>query len=76
MGMENASPLVTPRFDNAVAMFWDAVDKAPSKLALIEGTRRINYDEFGRAVAALSHHLSQCGAAGECVALVIVNICI
>ncbi len=73
MGMENASPLVTPRFDNAVAMFWDAVDKAPSKLALIEGTRRINYDEFGRAVAALSHHLSQCGAAGECVALVIPN---
>ena len=55
------------------AMFDDAVATAPGKVALRHLDVALTYREVGRAVAALSQHLSRIVTPGEVVALVLPN---
>lgn len=60
-------------FDDAVAMFWHAVDAAGRGTALIDGDRQLTYEQYGRAVAALAQHLERLKVAGERVAILVPN---
>lgn len=60
-------------FLTVIDMFWDAVDTAGERIALIDGDRTISYRGYGAAVAALANRLNAIGVAGERVAMLVPN---
>ncbi len=46
-------------YSDVVTMFWDAVEACPEKLALIEGDRKLSYEQYGSAVAGLAARIGE-----------------
>jgi long-chain acyl-CoA synthetase len=59
-GKSNIDPTLT-RYDSLVHMLLAAVGAHPDVTAVIYQERRINYAEFGRAVAGLAQHFAELG---------------
>ena len=60
-------------FATVVDMFWEAVDAAGDRIALIDGERTLSYRDYGAAVAALAARLVAIGVGGERVAIQVPN---
>ncbi|MCW5770783.1 MAG: long-chain fatty acid--CoA ligase [Rhodospirillaceae bacterium] len=72
--------MTLPRvFPSVVHMLAEAVAAAPEREALVLGTERLNYRDYGRCAAGLARELQSLGLAGGRVAFVLGNsldICI
>ncbi len=62
-----------PDYPSAVHMLAAAAEASPHAPALICGTERLNYGEYGRCVAAFAAKLSALGAKGERVGFLMSN---
>lgn len=60
-------------FATVVDMFWDAVDVAGDRSALLDGDRSLSYRDYGAAVAALATRLIGIGVQQEPVAIMVPN---
>jgi len=72
-------PVLPHLFPTAIHMLADAVRLAPGREALVCGSDRLSYAEFGQCVAALASELSALGVRGQRVAVVLgnsVDLCI
>ncbi len=72
-------PVLPHAFPTVVHMLADAVRCAPEREALVCGSDRLSYAEFGRCVGALATELAGLGVRGQRVAIVLgnsVDLCI
>ena len=62
-----------PRFESLVHMLQCAVEQSPGRTAIVCGEDRLTYRELGQATAGLAGRLTELGAAGSRVAILMPN---
>ncbi|MEM7540352.1 MAG: AMP-binding protein [Pseudomonadota bacterium] len=59
--------------ETVVHALFDAVEKKPEREALVCGTRRLTYREYGQSVVAFANQLRALEVQGRCVAVIMGN---